>query len=125
MQSSHEINTVLVSNDETIGSIASSFGDFALKLEQFDPVAALKKVSGLSLFSKYSRQQQRIELLIHVVALYCRGSKKPSTKRCIEWYNELAEIDGAFFEDEAEDGAVRQKRTSLQNPGVSYTQAAS
>ncbi len=74
------------------------------RLRKFDFVAVLEKLSGLLVQPANHVATFRIEALIHLAAIHCRGSRRPELSQCREWLNEiLVQDDLGRGEDPAED----------------------
>lgn len=74
------------------------------QLGKFNRRATLEKLSALLTFAELHANTLRLELLVHLASLHCRGSKTPSRHQMKHWLNEeLGDSEAARSEDLAED----------------------
>lgn len=95
----------------------SSYGALARTLQAYDPQATLAQLAGLLTVPKYQPQTIRIEVLIHLAALHCRGRKQPKLREIKRWLEDiLGNHDIKSQEDPLEDVFV----SNVVGPGGNY-----
>ena len=82
---------------------AALLSDLCERLALFDCVTALNKVAALMVYPDLVHQRLRCDLLLHLAATHCRGTKKPSAKECAQWFNEIGASQFSSFEDNSEE----------------------
>ena len=74
------------------------------QLGKFNRRATIEKLSALLTFPELHANTLRLELLVHLASLHCRGSKTPSRHQLKHWLNEeLGDSEAARAEDPVED----------------------
>jgi hypothetical protein len=85
------------------------------KLVQFDPIATSATFAGLLTLPVLQSNCYRIENLIHLALIHCRGRQKPTPKLVAQAFNELGKGSCGRMEDPSEDMFVTQVRTECGN----------
>jgi hypothetical protein len=96
---------------------APSFSPLARQLAPYDLRAVVATVGGLLTAPEYHPQTLRIEVLLHLACLHCRGRKRPVLADLRNWLeNLLGNHEIKHFEDPPEDVFV----SNVVGPGGNY-----
>lgn len=86
-----------------IGSLASRLDRLIYRLRKFSFPLVAQVAAALLLRPENHPATGRVEVLIHLAALGCRGTRAPSLVQLREWLNDIIFQDAAELEDPVED----------------------
>lgn len=95
----------------------SSYSSLASALKPYDLRATISYLGGLLTVPEYHPETIRIEMVLHLAALHCRGRKRPTGRELANWLErDLGDHILKFQEDPPEDVFV----SNVIGPGGNY-----
>ncbi len=96
--------------------IGAKFAELAADLSAFDPISCVTAIAALSTIAENRNRMVRLDALLHLAAIYCRGTQQPTTDSLARWLNQmLARTAISRREDPAEDVAIGNIMTASGN----------
>ncbi|TAK37642.1 MAG: hypothetical protein EPO30_10420 [Lysobacteraceae bacterium] len=89
--------------DVSLGEASEAVKDLCADLARFERGAAVSLVSALLTIPRYQSNCIRIELLVALAVLHCRGTEVPQISDLGRWFSEIGSSQCAAGEDPAED----------------------
>jgi hypothetical protein len=87
-----------------ISGIFTELPSFKRQIERYHPVKSASIVAGLLTYPSFHANTLRIELLIHLLMAFAKGTKRPSTGDLNSWLNsDLGSTSFVHMEDPVED----------------------
>src|SRR2546421_7896483 len=108
--------SALSAGDSTLVG-AEEYSELGRALKEFDPEFTIPAIAGLLTVPEYQAANIRIELLLHLAVLHCRGGKRPRITDVARWLQiTLANLPVRRMEDPLEDVHV----SNVVAPGGNY-----
>jgi len=102
--------------DYSFDRIGRMLSDLVQELGAFDPVSCVTAIAALSSIADNRTCMVRLDALLHLVAIHCRGVQQANVKSLDRWLNQsLADSLLSRREDPAEDVAIGNVMTSAGN----------
>jgi len=96
--------------------IGAKFTELAADLAAFDPISCVTAIAALSTIAENRNRMVRLDVLLHLAAIYCRGTQQPTIDSLNRWLNQmLAGTAVSRREDPAEDVAIGNIMTAVGN----------
>jgi hypothetical protein len=87
----------------TIREIAKNNKSLVRDMSNYDPDVTVPFLAGLLTMPVLQSNYIRLEILIVLATVYCRGSKKATIKKVIRWFSQIGKSQCVLGEDPAED----------------------
>jgi hypothetical protein len=101
---------------QTFGQLATTLQGLVKDLRPYDRLSCLTAIAALSMVAENRNRIERLDCLLHLVAIHSRGERKVTTKALDDWLNhDLRRSLLAQREDPAEDVAVGNIMTPSGN----------
>src|ERR1039458_8695715 len=96
--------------------LGTKFAGLAGDLTEFDPISCVTAIAALSTIAENRNRMVRLDALLHLAAIHCRGTKPPTIDSLNRWLNQmLAGTAVSRREDPAEDLAIGNIMTTTGN----------
>jgi hypothetical protein len=96
--------------------IGDKFAGLAADLAAFDPISCVTAIAALSTVAENRNRTVRLDALLHLAAIHCKGTKQPTIDSLNRWLNQmLASTAVSRREDPAEDVAIGNIMTETGN----------
>lgn len=89
--------------DVTLEEIAKENKALVHSLSRYDPTFAVPLLASLLTLPNYQSNCIRLEILVALAVLYCRGQKKASINDAVRWFSQIGKSRCVSGEDPAED----------------------
>lgn len=103
LRASYDENKKWANLEVTIHEIGKANKSLIQNLSKFDLLSTISLLSGLLMVPKLQSHCLRIEVLINLSMVYCKGSKKCNISQVINWFSEIGNSRISYAEDPAED----------------------
>ena len=87
----------------TFEEITADNTELVRDLSKYDPTIALPLLAGLLTLPAYQSHCVRLEILVALAVVHCRGRKTPSVRQVQRWFDQLSQSSCVLAEDPAED----------------------
>ena len=87
----------------TLDEIAADNTELIRDLSKYDPTIAVPFLAGLLTLPVYQSHCIRLEILLALAVVHCRGRKTPSVRHAQRWFDQLGHSTCVLAEDPAED----------------------
>jgi hypothetical protein len=87
----------------SIQDIANDNRALVRDLSAYDPAVAVPLLASLLTLPEYQSQCIRLEILVALAVLHCRGQKKPALRSVARWFHQIGNSKATLSEDLAED----------------------
>ena len=87
----------------TLTDIAAENSELVRDLSKYDPILTVPLLAGLLTLPAYQSHCVRLEILVALAVVHCRGSKTPSLRHAQRWFDHLGHSHTVLAEDPAED----------------------
>src|ERR1035441_8130763 len=96
--------------------IGTKFAELTADLVTFDPISCVTAIAALSTIAENRNRMVRLDALLHLAAIHCKGTRPPSIDSLSRWLNQmLAGTAISRREDPAEDVAIGNVMTTNGN----------
>jgi hypothetical protein len=103
-------------DEYTFDRIGTKFVELAADLASFDPISCVTAIAALSTIAENRNRMVRLDALLHLAAIHCRGTKQPTIDSLNRLLNQmLAGTAVSRREDPAEDVAIGNIMTAAGN----------
>ncbi len=89
--------------DVTIQEIAANNQSLVQDISSYDPQATIPLLASLLTVPEYQSQCIRLEILVALAIVYCKGSRKASIGKVMRWFEKIGKSQCVIGEDPAED----------------------
>jgi hypothetical protein len=87
----------------TIEEVANANKVLVRDLSGYDPSITIPLLAGLLTFPEYQTHCIRLETLVTLAVIYCKGRKKPKVENLVRWFFQIGKSQCVIGEDPAED----------------------
>lgn len=87
----------------TLEEVAKANKSLVRDLARYDPAVAVPLLASLLTVPEYQSNCIRLEILVALAVVYCRGRKKPNIAEAIRWFSLIGKSQCVSGEDPAED----------------------
>lgn len=87
----------------TIQEIADDNKALIRDLSSYDPKVAIPLLASLLTLPEYQSQCIRLEILVALAVIYCKGRKKAKIREAVRWFSQIGKSHCVAGEDPAED----------------------
>ncbi len=99
----------------TIQEIANDNKAVVRDLSSYDPAITIPLLASLLTFPEYQTHCIRLEILVALAVIFCRGRKKPKLENTVRWFYQIGRSQCVLSEDPAEDVFVSLVTDSYGN----------